>query len=245
MSNLTISLNEFRALLRKAFEGVYRHDKDWNALADLVLWLEYRGLNGLQVFIDAEASLDVADRPILERQPNGEVIVKGRGMSLLGCSLEIGDLLIAEAVQSGSCVMQVKDMLDPEFLAATVSRCADNGLAGAAWWPGENNWGMIAFQEEIDTQPNLYRVKLPLGYENYSDITLIADKSLENIQNKYPSWFSFLKLGQRPASEIDNLYLRHLDNGYQISEGNYKRLCHIADRVLVEATEQSRRGAGE
>lgn len=246
MSNdLTISLNEFRALLRKAFEGTYGHGRDWNALADLILWLEYRGLGGLRIFFEAESGLNIADRPKVESHLDGKITIEGQEKSLLSFCPELGDLLIAAALNSGHCVMQITNVSHAEIVVATVNRCTRNGLAAVAWWPGKGDWGMIAFQEPGETEPNLYRIELPPDFKDYSGVKIIADKSLKNIQKNFPKWFYFLKSGQQPSSEIDDLYLAHLDNGYKISTDDYRRLSESADRILVEATEQSRQGAGE
>ena len=246
MSNdLRISLNEFRALLRKAFEGIYGHSRDWNALADLILWLEYRGLKGLESLFAAAPSLKAEYKLTLELSSQLDLSVNAKGASLLSLCPEIGDLLIANAQTTGVCAMQINNVTDAELIAATVNRCGQSGMAAAAWWPGQDGSGAIAFQSKNEAEPNLYRIDLPSGFEEYSDVFIVVDQSLENIQGNHPDWFSYLEDGQTPSNEINNIYLSHLDNGYEISGNDYSRLCKLADRILVEATEQSRQGAGE
>ncbi len=243
--DLTISLNEFRALLRKAFEGIYGHSRDWNALADLVLWLEYRGLDGLKMFFDAEPLLNRHSFKTDITYSEMETVIFGNGNSLFSLCLEAGDILISKARNQGVCVMQLNDFSDLEIITATVDRCVKNGLSAAAWWPDRNGQAAIAFQDQGEHEPSFYKIELPTGFESLSFGTIIADKSLKNIRERFPQWFSLLEKEKVTASEINNKYLAHLDNGYRINFVDYSHLSKLADRVLVEATEQSRKGAGE
>ncbi len=243
-SGVTLSLNELRALLRKAFEGIYGHDHDWNALTDLVLWLEFHDLDGLKIFFDAEPGLP-CDIPNLSEGDNGDILIDGKGGSFLQFNVTSCDLLVSKAKTAGQAVLHVNNTKHVQVITASVARCASSGLAAAAWWPSEENSAYIAFQEAGARAPNLFRVSLPAGFENYEGVTIIAAPSIKDIQTRYQDWFQFQKSGQTPSNEIEERYQQHLDHGFAMSVDDYKRLCHYADRVLVEATEQSRRGAGE
>lgn len=230
--------------MRKAFEGIYSHDRDWNALADLVLWLEFRGLSGLSKFFEAETLMQTSSKPSCVKSNNGYVL-DGKGNSLLSFSHLAADIAIARALQDGQCVMQIKETVHSDVIAASVDSCARNGLAAAAWWPGEKDWSYIAFQESNEPAPNLYRISLPQGHKSYNHVTLIASERLAYIETSFPEWFAFKKGTQTLSNEISNRYLDHLDNGFTLSRIDYDRLCGCADKILVESTEQSRQGAGE
>lgn len=242
---ITISLNELRALLRKAFEGIYGHGRDWNALTNSILWLEYRGLGGIDTFLKTEPSLHGSVDLQMIKLEAQELEFEGNSRSLMSYGLEICDLLIGRTKKHGPQIFQLKNMGDAMMVAEMVTHCAARDLSAAAWWSGEGGAGWIAFQGRTDKEPNFYKIDLPDSFQDFSEITIITDYSMKDIMDKHPEWFQLLESGKIAASEIENRYLRHLDNGILLSKLQYNTLCQLADRVLVEATEQSRRGAGE
>ncbi len=241
---LTISLNELRALLRKVFEGIYGHTRDWNALTDLVLWLEFYDLNGLEKLFSAEPHLGQA-HPRKYTSSKGEAKIDADNGSLLELSDMIGDFLIADARRTGQAIIHIENTQHQAVIAACVARCAKAGFAAVAWWRGKKDRGSIAFQSPEESAPNLFKITLPEGFEGYDYVTVILNSSMDEIKHAYPSWFSFLEAEQFPANEIARRYEEHLDKGFRITRSDYDRLCILADRVLVEASEASRKGAGE
>ena len=241
---LTISLNELRALLRKAFEGVYGHTRDWNALTDLVLWLEFYDLDGLEKVFSAQGRLG-GSRPKMFYSAKGERKVDAGGSTLLELNDTVGDFLIADARVSGKAIIHIENVAQPDIIAACVARCSKAGFAATAWWPEAKGQACIAFQDVDEKAPNLFKIELPQNFAGYDFVTVVLASSIDDIKQAHPIWFSFLKDGQIPANEIALRYDEHLDRGFKISEADYKRLCKMADRVLVEASEASRQGAGE
>jgi len=91
---VTISLNELRALLRKAFEGVYGHDRDWNAMAETVLWLETRGLDGMQMFFESYAGLSRDKKLSVQNMTKGKLHLDLGGGSCVESAHLIGDVVL-------------------------------------------------------------------------------------------------------------------------------------------------------
>lgn len=241
---LTISLNEFRALLRKAFEGIFGHDRDWNALTDLVIWLECHGENGLKVFLSRAGNLAQMGNAKLESETQGYIEINADRQSLLLLHNSICDVAVAEARSSGMATLQIRQAEDPSIIVATVAEAAEYGFSSAAWWPGGDGWACIATQSHADEAPCLRRINLPPDFEALNDITFVVGGSMSRIEDKYPDWFLFQKGQEQAPNEIRQLFLSHLDNGCVISRVEYEHLNRLADAVLVEATEASRQGAG-
>ncbi len=241
---ITISLNEFRALMRKAFEGVYAHRHDINALADHVLWLEYHGLSGLDIFLESCAGLEEWRSPDLQERSNGDLDIDARGQCMLALNDMVCDLVFDRALGRNMGTLHIQNALNPQVIVSGLARCKHYGLAGAAWWPGTGEWAHIAVLDGDSPVPYLCRIDLPEGVGALSATTLIVADAFEKIDAKYPEWFAFRRGHTTPANEIQQSYLSHLDHGFSLSKEKYRKICALADRVLVEATEQSRRGAG-
>lgn len=241
---LNISLNEFRALLRKAFEGLFVHGRDWHALADLVIWLECNGQDGLAVFLTRADALSQMPAAKLESRGLGSIELNGQSQSMLLLHHSVCDLAIAEVKSVSVLNMHIKQAADPSIIVASVAHCAEYGLASAAWWPGGEGWAYIATQNCNDSAPYLRRVTLPPSHKALSGITFIAAESTSRIESDYPDWFLFQDGNQHPPNEIQKLFLKHLDGGCEINTSDYDKLVHLSNAVLVEATDASRQGAG-
>ncbi|NNE57986.1 MAG: DUF3726 domain-containing protein [Hellea sp.] len=243
---ITISINEFRALLRKAFEGLYVHEQDYNQLARLVIWLECRKLSGIKMFLEAEDGPGSRWDLNLNELDSGEYFIEANGMSLLCFNDLACDLAIGRAKNSGMSIVHISGAMHPEVIAASVARCVRNGLSACAWWPDEDvEVANLASQEAGQAEPMMCRVDLPKSYGGHiENVTLVCAEKLSDLESKYRHWFSYKDEDYIASDMLSSTFTQSLDNGLTLSMESYKRLCHCADRVLVEATEASRRGAG-
>ncbi len=230
--------------MRKAFEGIYAHGHDFNALSDHVMWLEYHGLNGLDLFLKSCAGLEDWQNPVLSQNESGDLTIDGQGQCILALTDIICDVAVDQALKTQMSIVHISNILNPEVIVSGLSRCRVYGLSGTAWWPGGEDWGHIAVQESDSQTPYLCRISLPDRFVGYDKTTLILAKDLSDIEKRFPEWFAFREGHTVPANEINKTYLNHLDNGFVLSQAKYKLLNKLADRILVEATEESRRGAG-
>ncbi len=243
---ITLSINEFRAILRKAFEGLYGHDHDFNQLARLVIWLECRQLSGVKLFLEAEADHGAKWDLILNDLETGEYEIEANGLSLLCFGDLACDLAIGRAKYTGFSVVHISGAMHSEVIAASVARCARNGLAAIAWWPDENTKVANMASQRLDqSAPMVCRVDLPQSYEGSIErVTLVCATKMSVLEEHYADWFSYKDENYIAADALTSTFTRSLDRGLILSIKDYKRLCYCADRVLVESTEASRRGAG-
>lgn len=244
--DITLSINEFRALFRKAFEGLYAHEHDFNDLANLVIWLECRGLGGISKFLEAETGMLSGLKPAMKKNIDNSFAIDGRGLSLLAFNDLVGDLAIAGAKTNQIGIAHIENAKHQDVIVASVARCARYDLAAAAWWPdSEAGIANIATQSKEGTAPMLTRINLPNSSgEQLDHITIICSSNMAAIEERYKEWFAKRGDHKIEASELTDSFSRHLDGGIKMQVDDYKQLCRCADRVLVEATEASRRGAG-
>ncbi len=241
---ITLSINEFRALFSKAFEGLFSHDHDFYELANLVIWLECRQLHGVKTFLNAEEKMLEGIKPVLSKNPKHEYCVDGSGLSLLAYNDLVCDLAIARAQLDKTGVVHVSNTSNPEVIIASVARCVRSGLAAAAWWPDKNQETVnIARQSKADESPLLAKVVLPPG-KTFQDVTLISAQNMNSIETQFSEWFEFQGDKVTEIGALADNFKRSLDHGIELAIDDYRQICRCAERILVEATEASRRGAG-
>ena len=133
-----------------------------------------------------------------------------------------------------------------EVAAASVARCVRNRLAAIAWWPDKDpRVANMASQRLDQTAPMMCRVDLPQSYAGSIDkVTLVCANKMSVLEDHFASWFSYKDESYVAADALTSTYTQSLDKGLTLSMHLYEQLCQCADRVLVEATEASRRGAG-
>ncbi len=193
---ITLSINELRALLRKAFEGVFGHSRDWNAMTDTVIWLECHNHNGMAIFFECYSNLKPDRQAHLSRLSANEWVIDPNGAPLIEYVHHLSDILLAAAKNTGRAEARVNTV--------------------------ENTMVLDSIG------PQFRRAGFELSYTIDENSVLVTAKK-----------------GQSPDADDNTHYLEVLDNGYPMSRSAYIKLCEYADKVLVPATEQSRRGAGE
>ena len=193
---ITLSLNELRALLRKAFEGVFGHGRDWNAMADNVLWLESHGYEGLATFFAAYPKMEASKKASLSVMPSGALTIDSHGTSLLEYVHLVGDILLSEVGGQGEARAHIQTTEKSNILNVLHPVFAKNGYV---------------FDSSFDAD----------------GIKVIVTP------------------GDCTPVNQEHHYLNVLEHGIALEKADYERLCRYADKVLVPATEQSRRGAGE
>lgn len=193
---ITISINELRALLRKAFEGVFGHSRDWNAMTDTVIWLECHNHGGMALFFESYPKMHPVRKPALSETSANELVIEPNGAPLIEYVHLLSDVLLAAAQKQGEVKAQIQTV--------------------------EN----VSVLESI--RPILRQSGLHLNY------TIGAHAVLLTVTPKLV-----------PEKDDMERYYEILDKGFSLERSEYIKLCEYADKVLVPATEQSRRGAGE
>jgi len=179
---ITISLNELRALLRKAFEGVFGHSRDWNAMADTVIWLECNDLGGMRFFFEAYREMRLGRKASMLQSPAG-ISINANGTSLLEFVHLLGDVLLAEAKDKGWAKAQVSSAKHPQVLQIAIDRIVKAGFSASYSSKGDE----IVFDVSSDKLQSLnssehYHHVLDNGYSmaraDYIKLCEYADKVL-------------------------------------------------------------------
>ncbi len=145
---ITISINELRALLRKAFEGVFGHGRDWDAMADQVIWLETRGLNGMKTFFEAYPAMNFENKAKISKSAEGDYHIESNAASLLEYAHLLADVLLSE-IGNNTCIKtKISGAKAPFILLAAIERFKNAGFSAAAYMPDEVIWLLVASAEK-------------------------------------------------------------------------------------------------
>ena len=233
VAEFNLSLNELRALLARTFEALYGHDRDFSAMADLTLWLEYCGHGGIEILIQALPGLEKEDldSPGIIKKSEKHLLIDCGGKNLISSVHSIGDLAMALAADHGDARLDIENVENGQFLLGVLKYASSQGF-----WALANYHKKIAVIETYADYPMIYSSRSEHG------LSLICAKSKQGFdQYSDPEEGEvFIDVAAQKKAYANNLNL-----GLAIKNSHYHALSLIADRVLVEASDMSRKGAGE
>ena len=248
--SLTLSRNELLALLRRVFEALYGKSCDYEAMAEQIVWLECHGLGGLDLLRTCLTRLDQE-----ERKADGLLIgafaaggtsieLDAGGASLLCFGDLLADLLISRCAEQESRRIEIADLREGQAILPQLSRMERAGCLAAAritnlddgtrWYAHVSGSAHLPALSGWETARDpVEKIALSLVCSTNEDSLRQAMAALD------PRW-------PEPTispGELAKSYSDSIDMGLAV--GDLAAFNAIADRVLVEATEDSRRGAGE
>ncbi|MBA1200703.1 DUF3726 domain-containing protein [Pseudomonas capeferrum] len=224
---MRVSLNEIQVMCRKAFEGMGFAAGDCEDAADMVGWLQLQGLDGIGAL---EKALDYlqseAEKPFALRYEDSVLLViDAKGQSVLRCAATVVEFALSKALRGGQAVLQIHQCHNRLLLLGYLGRVAELGLDVQARW-GDARQVRIASFRAGNGCPDLHIEERSCAEDVEQSITVI---------------FS------RPATPARPQASAHaaLAQGFSVHEATWLRLKQLAEQVLVESTEASRRnGAG-
>ena len=224
---MRVSLNEIQVMCRKAFEGMGFAAGDCEDAADMIGWLQLQGLDGIGAL---EKALDYlqneADQPFaLLYEDSALLVIDAKGQSVLRCAATAVELALGKALRGGHAVLQIHHCHNRLLLLGYLCRAAELGLNVQARW-GDARQVRIAAFHAGNTRPDLRIEERPTSEDVEQSITIA---------------FSQSSTPARPQACTQTALVQ----GFTVSEPTWQRLKQLAEQVLVESTEASRRhGAG-
>jgi hypothetical protein len=253
MKFIRISINEFKALLNRACESYYGHKYDFEDTAAIIQWLEIHDLLGIINFLGIT---DVNPKklnltPILLKDKKKCFVFDNQKHSLIHTGSIITDMTLAKCHQDNFCHSIINNTLQPIVILPNLIKCSQYGYYAKAWWAEpEKNLLYLASINPNEMYPNFSTIKINNSIlNNKSELDLICSKhSINSIESylKIPPVSQKGKVTQEIlACEFKQRFNEKITSGLDIEATQYTKLLHIADQILVEASEQSRLGAGE
>lgn len=225
---MRVSLNEIQVMCRKAFEGMGFAAGDCEDAAELVGWLQLQGLDGVGalekalLYLQAEA----AQPYTLCHEDSALLVIDAKGQSVLRCAATVVELAAAKAMRRGQAELRIRHCHNRLLLLGYLSRAAVLGLHVQARWEDTRQCHMADFTAGVQ-RPDLRSEGRPGAMD-------AAEQSVTVL---------FSRPGQTapacaPAQST-------LQQGFTVNEHTWQRLKQLAENILVESTDTSRRhGAG-
>jgi len=232
LDHIKLSHNELWALLTRTFEALYGHRRDYYDMARSVLWLECYGLDGVAGLVQALPVLEKNSlpKPTLTEHSSSHTVMDGGGRSLFCLSRAICDLAMANAAETGEGRIDVINVTDEVALIGVLSYAAQQGFASA--FLGDTQSAVMVPTESC---PVIFEGNIARS------VSFTCTRNNDDIKKHLPP-----VLQERVTSQTQIDYFNaSLESGLTISRTHYNTLNNVADRVLVEASAASRRGAGE
>ena len=258
-SPIVLSHNELQALLNRYCEAAFAHHRDFYDAAKLVCWMEARGLGGIDLLLNAKSlkAGNVAIRRVDAGNPLVSQYVCDLSESSGLCGLlSVVDLVIGEAKSDGHSQRVTRVDIEncdclPLMLPMIASCHASDVFCEAVWIGLHEDSVMIASPSDMTPEPNVFAGQAPSQNPlKKGDAVLVGAPTRDLVVNYLDRepWLVSARKNLQPTFTGLDLSIRFrdcIDNGIPIDSGDYKRLCAFADRILVEASEASRKGAGE
>ncbi|WP_286239007.1 DUF3726 domain-containing protein [Neptuniibacter halophilus] len=245
-----VSMTELKAALRRCFEATGYFVGNYEDAANMILWLEKHGLNGLGELQRALPYINQdSDKPLstVVYEDSTSAIIDSHGRSALNCIAASVDLAHAKALETGIATVTVHNCHNRMFILKALTDCGRRGISVAAYWRN----GSQTITEHTAA------IKAGERYPSYSEATTSLAASSEDRQALTIVCSSRVDLtsslqqssGNRNVSHISARQIKlnkeqSVDFGIDIDPAVWSEINRIGDGVLVENSERSRLGAG-
>ncbi|MGI9271974.1 MAG: hypothetical protein ACR2QT_09370 [Woeseiaceae bacterium] len=250
---IKVSRNELLALFKRVFEQASQQQNDYSYSAEAVVWLELRGLAGVEAAVQALPILQSGRLQRTETRSDDALHAQldASGCSLLTAASAVGDAAIAATQATSPYFATIENGEQYIAIVPELCRLSQLGRSALAWWPDiENDCVYVVQASDSNPHPVWRQIqiadadkaqepKLRMAVATDANVLLakINDTAVkEAVEDAHV------------AITVDEFAARFescMSDGIEIDEQIYRQCCAVADKVLVESTEQSRGGAGE
>lgn len=244
-------MNELSSLLKRSFEGLGLCQGDYEEAAAVIVWLEARGMKGLDALklawprlagngrIGVELAASDADTQTIDAKGNTALICARSAVELAMARASTGDVGRVELQRCHEC----------QAVLPSLCLCPNRGFAAIAYWRDEHALHVAKISGD-QRAPDYYWIDAGTPNELAEDSLTIAcsqhDERIEKLASSLANGGISRRAEKRiPATELEARFERTVEHGIAIDAELAEKLNEAASAVLVEATEQSRLGAGE
>lgn len=246
---MNISKNELTAALKKAFEGMGFGVGDYEDAASMVAWSETHGLHGLAQLHAALPHLIA--KPYIPATLNYEdenlVIVDAQGGSTITCGAQAVDLAYSKARKIGLGTVQLIDCHNRKLIIERMVNTARRGMACVAYWRSSGVYFVVSVGAHAAYPAYFEYADENREVENEQAMFMLCGSSLSALQEhvtEIPPDSSGSVVHVTPEAMAAS-YKSALEQGIDMDVALWDSLNKLTSKVLVEATETSRAGAGE
>lgn len=241
-----VSMTELKAVLRRCFEATGYFVGNYEDAANMILWLEKHGLNGLGELSRALPYINQdRDKPLstVIYEDSTSAIIDSHGRSALNCIAASVDLAHAKALSQGIATVTVHNCHNRMFILKALTDCGRRGISVAAYWQNGSK-KIIEHTAAIKAGArypsySVAQTKQDVQGEDKQALTIICSSRVDltsSLQHRSARHIS--------AERIEINKEHTVGHGIEIAEDLWLQINRIGEGVLVENSERSRQGAG-
>ena len=248
------SRNELTALLQQVFEALGYTQSNYEVAAQQLVWAVMHGFATLDSLPILNLSPVSAEEQHLHFDLNDaantldSVRLDARNLLSLFSLPTAANLLQARTEDNHAAHIQVLNCRQPALAIKTITELGQRGLYATMAWTsniGAQNGVQIAAGDAL---PRVWISDLDNSITEGLTLDLWCSRSGHGLSN-IPDYPDIPDLPASDCAESDpakfiECHRQMLERGIPIDESLWRQFAGIAAGVLVEATEQSRRGAG-
>ncbi|MDV2116872.1 DUF3726 domain-containing protein [Alcaligenes faecalis] len=241
-----VSMTELKTVLRRCFEATGYFVGNYEDAANMILWLEKHGLNGLEELTRALPYIDQDNaRPLstVIYEDSTSAIIDSHGRSALNCIAASVDLAHAKALAQGVATVTVHNCHNRMFILKALTDCGRRGISVAAYWQNGSQT-LIEHTAAIKAGArypsySVAQTSQKVKDEDKQALTIICSSRVD-----LTSSLQHLNAHHISAKQVELNKEQTVDCGIEISEQLWAHINKIGEGVLVESSERSRQGAG-
>lgn len=243
---MNISMNELKAALRRCFEASGYFVGNYEDAANMVLWLEKHGLNGLNELKQALPYIcEDLNKPLSNviYEDSTSAIIDAHDRSALNCIAAAVDLAHAKALESGIATITVHNCHNRMFVLKALTDRGRRGISAAAYW--KNGSQTVTEHTAAIRSGQRYpsyseaNTTLATSDEDKQALTIICSSRVDltsSLQNTESTIIS--------SEQVKKNKEHTVEHGIEIDETVWAKINRLGEGVLVENTERSRLDAG-
>lgn len=243
---MNISMNELKAALKRSFEASEYFVGNYEDAANMVLWLEKHGLNGLRELKRALPYIaEDKNKPLsnVVYEDSTSATIDAHHRSALNCIPAAVDLAHAKALESGIATVTVHNCHNRIFILKALTDRGRSGISTAAYWQNgtdvvtEHTTSILSgkrypsYSEAVTNLASNEQEKHALTIICSSRVDLTS--SLQNLKGDFTS-----------ARKVERNKKHTVEYGIEIDPALWAEINIIGEGVLVKNTEQSKKDAG-
>lgn len=249
---MKVSLNELTATVKRALEGLGYSLGDYEDAADILMWMEMHGLQGLQELSRGLPYLckeECAPAGIAYEDGNVAVIDTHGNGGLAYVELATG-LAYSNALKSGFSYVRLDHCHNRKMIIKSLVNYARRGMNCLAFWhngsdPAKEYVVSIAAHAQYPDYLEYSTGQLE-GRDDKHSVSILCSRNFQMLQAFTSGTLSEDKalVMSISAQQMAESHAQALEHGIEIDQEFWKELNSLTENILVEATERSRAGAG-
>jgi LDH2 family malate/lactate/ureidoglycolate dehydrogenase len=248
---MKISLNELQSVCRKAFMGMgftAGHADDASAM---VAWMQSYKLDGMKELsegLECVVASAASARPDVIYQDADLAVVDGQHMSVLSSGNLALELAFAKARIRGLAVIKIRHCRQRQLIMGYLARLASRGMNVTAFWRHSQSpitEQVVGFRAG-SAVPSIRVYELadiPEDDVPNDGVTILMANHVDLLPT-IRSEDEYKLLARHDESDLLAAKQQALEEGLTVDPEIWQQLKSFAAKTLVEASEQSRSGAG-